>query len=126
MNSRKPISFIGTSRPTEAVSFYRDVLELELIEDTPFALVFSDGGQMLRVQKLPELAPAQHTVHGWQVTDIEIEIISLAGKGVGFLRFERLEQSPSGVWTSPDGHKVAWFKDPCGNNLSLTQFATGQ
>ena len=122
-NFLEPISFVATAHPQEAKAFYGDVLGMELVEDSPFALVFSEGGQMLRIQKVPQLSPASYTVHGWRVADIEQQIARLASKGVEFLTFERLEQSASGVWTSPDGHKVAWFRDPSGNNLSLTQFA---
>jgi len=120
---RQPVSFVAAADAGRALRFYRDVMGLELVEDTPFALVFSDNGQMLRVQKVRDHAPAAHTVHGWSVDDIEAEIANLTSKGVEFLRFEHLDQSPLGVWTSPDGHKVAWFKDPDENNLSLTQFA---
>lgn len=121
--SCQPISFIATAHAEEALRFYQDVLGLALVENTPFALVFSDAGHMLRIQKVREHVPAPHTVHGWEVADIEGEIRELASKGVQFLRYERLDQSPLGVWTSPDGHRVAWFSDPSENNLSLTQFA---
>lgn len=121
---RQPISFLATNRPGETASFYTDVLGLELVEDSPFALVFDDGGHMLRVQKVPEHDPASHTVHGWRVADINRDIRDLMTNGVEFSFFAGLDQSDLGVWTTPTGHKVAWFKDPAGNNLSLTQFTT--
>ena len=121
---RRPISFVATLDPEKAKAFYGDVLRLELIEVSPYALVFLDGENMLRLQIVEELCPAMHTAHGWQVTNIEREIEVLASKGVAFQMFEHLGQNPLGVWTSPDGHKIAWFKDPCGNVLSLTQFET--
>jgi catechol 2,3-dioxygenase-like lactoylglutathione lyase family enzyme len=114
--------FVATARPDEARAFYRDTLELDLIEDTPFALVFESGGRMLRVQKVAEIAPVQNTVLGWKVADIHREIRDLAERGVAFTRFDGLAQDEDGVWTSPGGHKIAWFRDPDGNNLSLTQF----
>jgi catechol 2,3-dioxygenase-like lactoylglutathione lyase family enzyme len=120
---RKPIAFIATDGPEQAAAFYRDVIGLDLVEDTPFALVFDDGGSMLRIQKIAQIEPATHTVHGWQVTDILAEMARLASHGVEFSRYEGLGQDEHGVWTSPDGHKICWFRDPCGNNLSLTQFA---
>ncbi|WP_114950807.1 VOC family protein [Sphingosinicella terrae] len=123
--AREPIAFIATAKPAEALAFYRDVLGLALIEDSPFALIFSDGGLMLRIQKLPEHAPAGHTVHGWKVADIDREVSALTAQGVRFNHYPRLVQSELGVWTSPDGHKVAWFTDPDGNNLSLSQFSPG-
>lgn len=120
--SRKPISFVATANPDAAKAFYGEVLGLKLVESSPYALVYDDAGQMLRVQIVGEFIPAAHTVHGWQVRDIELEIQSLTAKGVEFLKFDQLEQSPSGVWTTPGG-KIAWFKDPSGNVLSLSAFS---
>ena len=124
MNSRRPISFVATSKPKMAKAFYGEVLGLKLLEHSPYALVFSDGENMLRVQIVTELCPVLHTVHGWQVTNIEREIKELASKGVEFLTFKQLGQNTLGVWKSPDGHKIAWFKDPSGNILSLTEFSS--
>lgn len=120
--SRRPISFVATLEPEKAKVFYGEVLGLENIESSPYALVFSDGENMLRVQIVPELCPAPHTAHGWQVTNIEQEIEELTSKGVDFLTFDQLGQDASGVWTTPDGHKIAWFKDPSGNVLSFTEY----
>lgn len=119
---RKPIAFIATDDADAALTFYGDVLGLKLLEDSHFALVFDDGGQMLRVQKVAQVEPAPNTVHGWEVTDIAAEITALSRQGVQFARYEALEQDEQGVWTSPDGHRIAWFRDPSNNNLSLTQF----
>ena len=120
--SRQPISFIATDCPEKAKDFYTNVLGLELREATPFALVFSDVGQTLRVQIVPELKPVSYTVHGWQVTSISDEIAKLVSKGVVFQRYNHLPQDELGIWTTPDGHKIAWFTDPSGNTLSLTQY----
>jgi len=122
---RKPMSFIATAAPDQAEVFYRDVLGLTLLERSPFALVFADGDTMLRVQIVGNLSPAQFTVHGWQVADIAREIAVLTAKGVRFSRFEGLGQDALGVWTTPDGSKIAWFQDPDGNVLSLTEFVAG-
>ncbi len=117
------MGFVATARPGEALHFYDEILGLDLLEDTPFAIVFQTGGRMLRVQKLPAVSPAPNTVLGWKVADIHAEIASLMAKGVEFSRYPGMEQDEAGVWTSPPGHKIAWFADPDGNNLSLTQFA---
>lgn len=122
--ARSPVSFLATTEPASAERFYTDVMDLQLLESSPFALVFADGETILRVQIVPELSLAPYTVHGWQVTDIDGEIEKLASNGVQFLTFDQLKQSASGIWTTPDGHKIAWFKDPSGNILSLTQHAS--
>lgn len=123
MNStRQPVSFIATDSPDEARVFFAEVLGLELLEATPFALVFLDGAHVLRVQIVSELQPVDYTVHGWQVTDIARDIEELTSKGVRFQRFDQLNQDALGVWTTPDGNKIAWFSDPSGNTLSLTEY----
>jgi catechol 2,3-dioxygenase-like lactoylglutathione lyase family enzyme len=122
LGSQKPIAFLATMESERAKSFYRDVLGLTLIEDSPFALVFDSGGVMLRIQKVTDLAPSPYTALGWDVEDIGGVIRALIQRGVRFERFARLEQDGFGIWTSPSGAKVAWFKDPDGNALSLTQF----
>ena len=121
--TRQPISFIATDRPQAALTFYGDTLGLTLTEASAYALVFRDGSTTLRVQIVENLSPAAFTAHGWQVRDIASEITALAASGVTFERFAHLDQSPLGVWTTPDGHQIAWFKDPSGNILSLTELA---
>ena len=122
LNTSKIISFVATQNPARARKFYKTILGLKLISDDPFALVFDANGTMLRVQIVHEIQPARHTVLGWEVPDIRAEIKKLAKREVRFERFEGLLQDEVGVWTSPSGGKVAWFKDPDGNTLSLTQF----
>jgi catechol 2,3-dioxygenase-like lactoylglutathione lyase family enzyme len=113
---------VATQYPAPARKFYEETLGLALISEDPFAIVFDASGTMLRVQKVRELVPAQHTVLGWEVRDIRAEIEGLTKRGVRFERFDGLSQDELGVWTSPSGAKVAWFKDPDGNTLSLTEF----
>ena len=122
LNTSKLIGFAATTKPKLAKQFYRDVLGLSLIEDNPFALVFDANGIMLRVQKVQDHSPAGHTVLGWEVDDIATIIRQMTKKGVAFERYEGLQQDGLGIWTSPAGAKVAWFNDPDGNILSLTQF----
>ncbi|MGH7949227.1 MAG: VOC family protein [Candidatus Binataceae bacterium] len=116
------IAFVGTKQPEPAKAFYTGVIGLRLTEDSPFALVFDANGVMLRVFKVRELTPAPFTVLGWNVPDIKLAMRDLASKGITFERYQGMPQDEWGVWTTPDGHQVAWFKDPDGNTLSLTQF----
>jgi catechol 2,3-dioxygenase-like lactoylglutathione lyase family enzyme len=122
LNKSKVISFIATQNPAKALEFYKTTLGLALTSDDPFAVVFDANGTMLRVQKVQEIQPAQHTVLGWEVPNIRAAVEQLIKNGVRFERFEGLPQDELGVWTAPSGGKVAWFKDPDGNTLSLTQF----
>ena len=116
------MTFVATAKPDEAVRFYRDVLGLKFVEDTPFAKVFDANGIMLRVTPVPQHKPVDHTVLGWKVADIAAAVAALAKKGIAFNRYPGMTQDAAGIWTSPDGNRIAWFKDQDGNVLSLTQF----
>lgn len=122
LSNSKIVTFAATRKPDGARDFYERTLGLRLINEDGFAIVFDANGIMLRLQKVGEHAPANHTVLGWGVAEIDTEIKELAGRGVRFERYEGLGQDESGVWEAPSGAKVAWFKDPDGNVLSLTQF----
>lgn len=117
------VAFVGVCDPDRAKSFYRDRLGLRLVsEELPFALVFDVQGTMLRVTVVPEVKPAKFTVLGWKVPDIQGAVSSLYMAGVEFQRYAGLQQDGLGIWTSPNGARVAWFHDPDGNILSVTQF----
>jgi catechol 2,3-dioxygenase-like lactoylglutathione lyase family enzyme len=122
LNRSRLMAFVATSKPEESRRFYREVLGLSLTEEGPFALVFDAHGTMLRVQKVEAFRPQGHTALGWHVDDIRGTIRSLEQRGVRFERYPGMPQDEFGVWTTPDGSSVAWFKDPDGNVLSLTQF----
>jgi predicted enzyme related to lactoylglutathione lyase len=122
MINAKIISFVATQNPVSARKFYEETLGLTFVSDDPFAIVFDANGTMLRVQKVHQLVPVRHTTLGWEVPDISAQIKELAKRDVRFERFDGLSQDELGIWTSPSGAKVAWFKDPDGNTLSLTQF----
>jgi len=115
------IAFIATAHPEQAKVFYSEVLGLPLIEDTPFALVFDANGTMLRIQKVETLTPAGYTALGWQVGDIHEAVGVLLKRGIPFDRYPGLPQDEQGIWTTPDGNKIAWFTDPDGNTLSLSE-----
>ena len=113
------VSFVDVSRAKE---FYRDTLGLRLLmEEPPFALVFEANGIMLRLGMAKELPPAHGTVLGWQVPEITATVKSLGQAGVRFERYPGMDQDELGIWTSPSGARVAWFKDPDGNILSVSE-----
>jgi catechol 2,3-dioxygenase-like lactoylglutathione lyase family enzyme len=101
--------------------FYEQTLGLRVAEHGDFAVVLDANGTMLRVTAVGQVAHAGYTVLGWHVRDIAASARALAARGVVFLRYEGMSQDDDGVWTSPSGDRVAWFADPDGNTLSLTQ-----
>ena len=115
------VGFVATARADAARQFYQSVLGLELIEDGPFALVFNANGTTLRVQKVERLTPAPFTVLGWVVDDIGSTVRGLSAKGVACQRYAGLQQDELGIWHTPQGASVAWFCDPDGNTLSVTE-----
>ncbi|HLM98584.1 MAG TPA: VOC family protein [Bryobacteraceae bacterium] len=123
LGARKIMAFVATRDPDRAKIFYRDTLGLRLeAEQLPFALVFDAHGTMLRVTIVREIVVAPYTVLGWEVPDITATARELAAAGVKLERYPGMPQDELGIWTSPSGARVAWFKDPDGNVLSVTQF----
>ena len=114
-------AFVSTTKPDVAKQFYQDVLELKLLSEDDFGLEFDANGTHLRISIVQQLTPQPFTVLGWEVRDISAAITSLNAKGILFERYAFLQQDPLGLWTSPKGRKVAWFKDPDGNILSYSE-----
>jgi catechol 2,3-dioxygenase-like lactoylglutathione lyase family enzyme len=124
LGSQKIMTFVATRDPDRAKVFYRDTLGLRLVEEQlPFALVFDAHGTMLRISIVRELHVAPYTVLGWEVTDIVATVKELVEAGVKFTRYPGMQQDELGIWTAPGGARVAWFQDPDGNVLGITQFA---
>jgi catechol 2,3-dioxygenase-like lactoylglutathione lyase family enzyme len=116
------VAFVPTTDAKRARAFYEGTLGLRFVKDDGFALVLDANGIMLRVAKVqPDFKPAQFTILGWQVSAIEGVVSGLQKKGVQFERYGFLEQDKLGIWTAPTGDEVAWFKDPDGNVLSVSQ-----
>src|SRR5579864_3075413 len=107
--------------PAKARAFYEVTLGLRFVKDDGFALVFDANGIMVRLSKMKQFTPALYTVLGWQVSGIENVVRDLGKKGVHFEIFGFFKQDELGIWTAPNGDKVAWFKDPDGNTLSVSQ-----
>jgi catechol 2,3-dioxygenase-like lactoylglutathione lyase family enzyme len=117
------MAFIVTRDRARAKAFYANILGFALVSEDAFAAVFDMNGTMLRVSTVPDYTPPVHTVLGWEVPDIVAAATALRAKGVKFNVYEGFGQDPLGIWTAPgSGNRVAWFLDPDGNNLSLTQF----
>jgi len=122
MGSQKLVAFVATRDPGRAKAFYRDTLGLRLVSEDEFALVFDAAGTMLRVTTVQEVAAAKYTVLGWQVSDIVRTAKNLQKALITLERYAGMRQDELGIWNSPSGARVAWFKDPDGNTLGITQF----
>jgi len=121
LSDKKLKAFIPTINPEKAKIFYKDVLGLTLLSQDNYALEFNANGTLLRITTVDRLNPHPFTVLGWNVDNIAFVIESLVSNGVVFERYDFFEQDKLGIWTSPSGDKVAWFKDTDGNLLSLTE-----
>jgi len=122
LGSEKLVAFVGTLDQARAKEFYQHTLGLKLVSEDTFALVFDVAGTMLRVATVPELRPAKFTILGWQVADIAAAANQLQRSGIKLERYEGIRQDETGIWSTPGGTKIVWFKDPDENILSLTQF----
>jgi len=119
-----PVSFILTADRARAKPFYAGALGLPILSEDDFSVTFGlAGGAFVRLTDLPSHTAGEQTVLGWNVTDITAAVTALKQRGITFRSFEGFGQDNDGIWTTPDGSaKVAWFTDPDGNVLSLTQF----
>ncbi|HEV2469845.1 MAG TPA: VOC family protein [Candidatus Sulfotelmatobacter sp.] len=122
LTAQKIVAFAPTADAARARSFYVDVLGLLVISEDPFALVLNANGTMLRVTTVQNFKPQQFTILGWDVPNIDDTVWQLNQRGVLFESYGMAGQDERGIWKSPSGARIAWFKDPDGNVLSLTQF----
>jgi catechol 2,3-dioxygenase-like lactoylglutathione lyase family enzyme len=123
LNAQKLVAFVPTADATKARSFYQGILGMRVVSEDAFALVLDANGTMLRVTNVQNFKPQQFTILGWGVGDIEKAVSDLNQRGIRFENYGMPEQDERGIWKSPSGARIAWFKDPDGNVLSLTQFS---
>src|SRR3954453_3650428 len=115
------MAFVASSDLARARAFYEGVLGLRVIDEDPAGMMLDSEGALLRISDVGPFTPATYTVAGWAVADIAAAIADLAEGGVTFERYDAFEQDELGVWTAPDGARVAWVLAPDGNTLSLAQ-----
>ena len=121
LGSSNVIAFVPTENPDRARAFYEGVLGLRFVSKDHYAMMFEANGVRLRIALVQEFKPAPFTILGWLVSDIAVTVRELAMKGVVFQHYKVFKQDDLGICTFLSGEKVAWFKDPDGNTLSLTQ-----
>jgi catechol 2,3-dioxygenase-like lactoylglutathione lyase family enzyme len=121
LGDKKIVALVPITDTARAKAFYADKLGLRFVAEDPFAVVFDANGIMLRLTKVKEFTPQKFSILSWEVPDIEAEVRNLAAAGVAFERYGFFQQDELGIWTAPDGTKVAWFLDPDGNNLGIVQ-----
>jgi catechol 2,3-dioxygenase-like lactoylglutathione lyase family enzyme len=119
--SMKMVGFLLTKDYEKSRAFYEGNLGFEFVSLDQFALVMQAGQSMIRIVKVPTITPLQSTVLGWQVDDIEAIVDWLAKRGVVFEKYPFAQDKEHGIWTAPGGSKVAWFKDPDGNVLGVSE-----
>jgi catechol 2,3-dioxygenase-like lactoylglutathione lyase family enzyme len=120
LRSNKIIGFVATKDYAKARHFYENILGLDFVNQDQFAIEFKSGGNMIRISK-GDFTPAPYTVLGWEVQTIDKVVKELTERGVTFEKYSFLKQNELGIWDAPGGDRVAWFKDPDGNLLSVSQ-----
>jgi catechol 2,3-dioxygenase-like lactoylglutathione lyase family enzyme len=115
------VAFAATTDLARGRAFYEGTLGLRVTDANPMAVVLDALGTRLRLTLVDVVATAPYTVLGWEVADIDAQAAGFAEAGVDLLRFEGMDQDELGVWTAPGGARVAWFRDPDDNTLSITQ-----
>jgi catechol 2,3-dioxygenase-like lactoylglutathione lyase family enzyme len=120
--SGAPVAFVYVTDRERGLAFYRDVLGLELHSSDGYGdFLHLGGGGLLRITLIKDHKPHEHPVLGWNVGDIEAAARALTAKGVTFIIYEGMGQDALGIWTGDDGDKMAFFADPDGNALTLSQ-----
>ena len=119
--SSKIIGFVPTKDSAKARSFYEGKLGFQFVSLDQYALVMRAGENMLRIVKVPDFTPLRSTVLGWEVENIEAMVAWLQERGVTCEKYPWVQDQERGIWTTPNGDKVAWFKDPDGNVLSVSE-----
>ena len=119
--SGKIVGFVLTRDYDKARAFYEGKLGFEFVSMDQYALVMRVGGHKIRIAKTQNFTPAQGTILGWEVEDIKTVVTWLGERGVALEKYPFVQDRELGIWTTPTGDKVAWFKDPDGNILSVSQ-----
>lgn len=113
-------AFISTAMPDKAREFYTKKLGLKILSEDSYGIEFDANGTHLRISFVEKLTPQPFTILGWDTNDIVTTVKNLYKKGVTFERYNIIDQDESGIWTTPGGTRVAWFRDPDGNILSVS------
>jgi len=121
LNNSRIIGFAPTKDAAKAKDFYVGRLGMEFVSEDGYALVLNANGNMLRVIKAGDFKPVHYTVLGWEVKNIESVVAGLKSAGVSFEQYPFIQNKESSVWNAPNGDKIAWFKDPDGNVLSISE-----
>jgi catechol 2,3-dioxygenase-like lactoylglutathione lyase family enzyme len=121
LSSNRIVGFVATRDYAKARNFYEKILGIEFVNQDQFAIEFRSGGNIIRISKVDDFTPMPFTVLGWEVTDIQKVVEELTTRGVGFEKYPFLKQDGMGIWDAPGGARVAWFKDPDDNLLSVSQ-----
>ena len=121
LSSAKMMGFVLTKDYDKARAFFEGKLGFAFVSLDQFALVMKAGENMIRISKVPNSTALQSTVLGWEVQDVEAVVKWLKGQGVDCEKYPFVQDKELGIWSTPNGDKVAWFKDPDGNVLSVSQ-----
>lgn len=121
LDSGRMVGFVPTKDYEKARAFYEGKLGFAFVSLDQFALVMRVGEHKIRIAKVPNFTPLQGTILGWEVKDIKAVVTWLRDRGVAAEKYPFVQDQELGIWTAPGGDKVAWFKDPDGNILSVSQ-----
>ena len=121
-NSKASSSF-SVNDIEKAKQFYQGYFLVFLVSENHGMLRLNvSGGNPVTVYPKPDHAPASFTVLNFPVSDVERTVNELTSKGVKFEQYPSFGTNPKGIVDNPEmGPKIAWFKDPAGNILSVLE-----
>ena len=121
LSKAKIVAFIPATDFEQARQFYVGKLGLEFVSLDQFALVLKTDEHHVRITKMPDFKPLPGTIFGWEVRGIEAVVRWLAQQGIAVEKYPFAQDQELGIWTTPNGDKVAWFEDPSGNVISVSE-----
>lgn len=123
VQGRPLMAILGTADMDRALRFYAETLGLSVIAADEYGTSLEAGGTELRLTRVPAVVPTPYSQMAWRVLDLDAVVGSLVAAGVAMVRFDHLQQDEVGAWTGPGGVRVAWFRDPDANLLSVVEDA---
>jgi len=121
LGNSKAFSGFAVDDMEKAREFYTETLGLTTSEDHDLMTLHLAEDRDVMVYPKPDFAPATYTILNFPVEDVEAAVDELRKRGVRFEQYEGIDQDERGISLDPNGPRIAWFKDPAGNILSVLE-----
>ena len=120
LGEQNVVANVAVKDLTAAKKFYEGQLGLSTVGNDPNGVMYKCGSSKMLVYESQFAGTNQATSASWDVEDVESVVTALKGRGIKFESYDI-----PGVDKQGDVHvmgelKAAWFKDPDGNILCVS------